>query len=127
ATRVMNIALARGRGRRSQPHQDQEPADKRNLRALPSHGPGRVLPDCVPQEDLSIYHTLEELQADLDAWLLEYNCHRPHQGRWCFGKTAMQTFLDLAPVSEGETYGRLTTIDRYTGSDSQPTVRSNLS
>ena len=46
-------ALSRGRGHRSQPHQDQEPANKRNLRALPSHCPGRVLPDRVPQEDLS--------------------------------------------------------------------------
>jgi transposase InsO family protein len=41
-----------------------------------------------------IYHTLDELQADLDAWLVEYNDRRPHQGRCCFGKTPMQTFLD---------------------------------
>jgi transposase InsO family protein len=27
-----------------------------------------------------IYHSLEELQADLDAWLREYNERRPHQG-----------------------------------------------
>ena len=46
-------ALSRGRGHRSQPHQDQEPTNERNLRALPSHCPGRVLPDRVPQEDLS--------------------------------------------------------------------------
>jgi transposase InsO family protein len=32
-----------------------------------------------------IYRAIEELQADLDAWLLEYNERRPHQGRWCFG------------------------------------------
>src|SRR5262249_54627936 len=42
-----------GRGHRSQPHQDQEPANERHLRALSSHRLGRVLPDCVPQEDLS--------------------------------------------------------------------------
>src|SRR6201981_322614 len=36
-----------------------------------------------------IYRTIDELQADLDAWLLEYNKHRPHQGRWCFGKPTM--------------------------------------
>ncbi len=24
----------------------------------------------------------------------EYKEPRPHQGRWCFGKTPMQTFLD---------------------------------
>jgi hypothetical protein len=39
-----------------------------------------------------IYRAIEQLQADLDVWLLEYNEQRPHQGRWCFGKTPMQTF-----------------------------------
>ena len=47
-----------------------------------------------------IYHTIDELQADLDAWLVEYNCRRPHQGRWCFGKTPMQTFLDAIPLAK---------------------------
>jgi hypothetical protein len=32
--------------------------------------------------------------VDLDLWIREYNEQRPHQGRWCFGKTPMQTFLD---------------------------------
>jgi len=41
-----------------------------------------------------MYHSLEELQADLDSWMEAYNCERPHQGRWCFGKTPMATFLD---------------------------------
>ena len=27
-----------------------------------------------------IYHTIDELQADLDTWLVEYNYRRPHQG-----------------------------------------------
>ena len=30
-----------------------------------------------------IYKTLDELQADLDAWLKLYNEERSHQGRWC--------------------------------------------
>ena len=47
-----------------------------------------------------IYHTIDELQADLDAWLVEYNYCRPHQGRWCFGKTPMQTFLDAIPLAK---------------------------
>jgi len=25
---------------------------------------------------------------------------RPHQGRWCFGKTLMQTFLDAMPMTK---------------------------
>jgi integrase-like protein len=47
-----------------------------------------------------LYTTLEELQADLDAWLREYNEQRPHQGRWCYGKTPMQTFLDTLPLAK---------------------------
>jgi transposase InsO family protein len=41
-----------------------------------------------------IYRSIEDLQQDLDAWLANFNEQRPHQGRWCFGKTPMQTFLD---------------------------------
>jgi transposase InsO family protein len=47
-----------------------------------------------------LYASLEELQADLDAWLREYNEVRPHQGRWCYGKTPMQTFLDSVPLAK---------------------------
>ena len=47
-----------------------------------------------------IYRSIEELQADLDAWIASYNEERPHQGRWCFGKTPMQTFLDAIPMAK---------------------------
>jgi transposase InsO family protein len=47
-----------------------------------------------------IYGSLAELQADLDAWIRSYNEERPHQGRWCFGKTPMQTFLDAVPLAQ---------------------------
>jgi transposase InsO family protein len=41
-----------------------------------------------------IYDSISALQADLDAWLDQYNNEREHQGRWCYGKTPMRTFLD---------------------------------
>jgi len=47
-----------------------------------------------------IYRTLEALQTDLDVWLQEYNEQRSHQGRWCYGKTPMQTFLDSVPLAK---------------------------
>ena len=47
-----------------------------------------------------IYATIEQLQGDLDAWMSEYNQARPHQGRWCYGKTPMQTFLDTLPIAQ---------------------------
>ena len=39
-----------------------------------------------------LFRTIDELQHDLDAWLVEYNERRPHQGRWCYGKTPMETW-----------------------------------
>ena len=45
-----------------------------------------------------VYNTLDELQVDLDTWLKEYNEERVHSGKYCFGKTPMQTFLDSIPL-----------------------------
>lgn len=46
-----------------------------------------------------VYRSIEELQADLDEWVRQYNEQRTHQGRWCFGKTPMQTFLDCKALA----------------------------
>jgi hypothetical protein len=47
-----------------------------------------------------IYRSIEELQADLDAWVRDYNTLRTHQGRWCYGKTPIKTFVDTLPVAK---------------------------
>ena len=47
-----------------------------------------------------VYHTLEELQVDLDNWMKYYNDERTHSGKYCFGKTPMQTFLDSIPLAK---------------------------
>jgi transposase InsO family protein len=47
-----------------------------------------------------IYRSIEELQEDLDAYLVEYNTARPHQGRWCFGRPPMQTFEESLPLAK---------------------------
>ncbi len=47
-----------------------------------------------------IYNTLDELQEDLDIWIKEYNEQRPHSGKYCFGKTPMQTFIDSIPLAK---------------------------
>jgi transposase InsO family protein len=41
-----------------------------------------------------IYSTIEELQADLDAWIYSYNHERTHQGKMCCGRTPIETFED---------------------------------
>ena len=47
-----------------------------------------------------IYRSIEELQSDLDQWLKGYNEQRPHQGRWCYGKTPIETFIDSIPLAK---------------------------
>lgn len=39
-----------------------------------------------------IYRSIDELQKDLDNWMIYYNHERTHSGKYCFGKTPMQTF-----------------------------------
>lgn len=46
-----------------------------------------------------VYNAPDATQFDLDAWMAIYNEQRAHQGRWCFGKTPMQTFLDSAGLA----------------------------
>jgi transposase InsO family protein len=41
-----------------------------------------------------IYTSLDEMQIDLDAWLVEYNMRRTHQGKMCCGRTPNETFID---------------------------------
>jgi hypothetical protein len=54
-----------------------------------------------------LYSSLDQLQADLDSWLEEYNEHRPHSGKYCFGKTPMQTFLDSRRLAHEKQLDRL--------------------
>jgi len=39
-----------------------------------------------------LYASIEELQTDLDLWIDKYNNERTHSGKYCFGKTPMETF-----------------------------------
>jgi len=41
-----------------------------------------------------LYESLEQLQADLDAWMRYYNEDRTHQGKMCCGRTPAATFAD---------------------------------
>jgi hypothetical protein len=54
-----------------------------------------------------VYDTADVLQVDLDEWMVVYNEQRTHQGRWCFGKTPMQTFLDTAAWAREKRQGSI--------------------
>src|SRR3984893_17400362 len=47
-----------------------------------------------------LYSNLEDLQKDLDEWMKYYNNERAHSGRYCFGKTPMQTFLESTTLAK---------------------------
>jgi transposase InsO family protein len=68
-----------------------------------------------------LYGSLEGLQADTDAWICEYNETRPHSGRYCFGKTPWQTFLDAKHLAQEKQLDCLT-IDTSSDNLSPPSV-----
>ncbi len=49
-----------------------------------------------------VYNSIEELQQDVDQWLVYYNRQRPHSGKFCYGKTPYQTFLDSVPLAQAK-------------------------
>jgi transposase InsO family protein len=58
----------------------------------------------------TLYTSLEQLQLDLDAWLEEYNEQRPHSGKYCFGKTPMQCFLDSRQLAWDKILDQITPV-----------------
>lgn len=47
-----------------------------------------------------VYTCIEQLQTDLDEWLRHYNEERPHSGRYCYGKTPMETFREAKHLAD---------------------------
>ncbi len=52
-----------------------------------------------------LYRSLEELQKDADEWVRQYNEERTHSGKYCYGKTPMQTFLDSIHIAKEKMVG----------------------
>lgn len=49
-----------------------------------------------------IYTTLEQLQTDLDEWVEQYNRERTHTGKYCFGRTPLQTFRETKHLAQAK-------------------------
>lgn len=47
-----------------------------------------------------LYTSLAELQTDLDEWLEEYNRERTHTGKYCLGRTPLQTFRETKHLAD---------------------------
>lgn len=54
-----------------------------------------------------LYGSLEQLQQDLDEWIGYYNYQRPHSGRYCYGKTPIETFVDSKATAEEKMLDRV--------------------
>lgn len=60
-----------------------------------------------------IYRAIEELQEDLDKWMLYYNNERTHSGKHCFGKTPMQTLQLSIPLAKQKLLEKLKQEDIF--------------
>jgi transposase InsO family protein len=49
-----------------------------------------------------IYTSLDQLQADVDEWLEQYNRERTHTGKYCFGRTPLQTFRETKHLAQAK-------------------------
>ena len=63
-----------------------------------------------------LYTSLEQLQADVDEWVDSYNAERTHSGKYCFGKTPLQTFFESAKLALDKQ------LDRFAPTIEQTTV-----
>jgi transposase InsO family protein len=53
-----------------------------------------------------LYTSLDEMQQDLDEWMNYYNQDRSHSGRYCFGKTPMETFKESLILARQKMIGQ---------------------
>lgn len=49
-----------------------------------------------------LYRSIDELQEDVNKWLIEYNEERTHSGRFCYGKTPIQTFQESKHLAQAK-------------------------
>lgn len=59
----------------------------------------------TPSLSEKVYRSIDEIQLDLDEWIRQYNQERTHSGKYCYGKTPMQTFIDSIPLAKEKLFG----------------------
>ncbi len=62
-----------------------------------------------PSGGLCVHTRFEEIQADLDAFMEQYNIERTNQGRYCQGRTPLQTFMEGLNLYQRHVYEGLET------------------
>lgn len=82
-----------------------------------------------------VFSSIDELQIDVDLWLDYYNNERPHSGKYCLGRTPMQTWKESLHLTKNKMLDSLYQMDvnlhltgeAETGSDGDQPGRNNLS
>lgn len=74
------------------------------------------MPDeaCCVEFHTKVFTSWDKLQTDLDAGIELYNNKLVHSGRYCYGKTPMQIFLDSRKLAQEKILERLHQIDKRT-------------
>ena len=54
------------------------------------------------------------MQKDLDEWIREYNEERTHSGKYCYGKTPMETFKSSLHIVHEKTLDNTLQIVNHT-------------
>jgi hypothetical protein len=85
----------RARGSQASMHQGMQPADQRHLRALSSNHQGGILRE-RPFGARCTGRGLAARRGWVDGG---YNCGRAHLGKYRYGKTPLQTFIESAPLA----------------------------
>jgi len=67
-----------------------------------------------------VYESIEELQKDVDKWLLEYNSDRTHTGKYCYGKTPLQTFAEAKHLAIEKMIGENTPLPQKQKEKDEP-------
>ena len=72
-----------------------------------------------------IYRSIEEIQTDLDNWMWYYNNERTHSGKYCYGKTPMQTFFETKNIAKEKLLENLMQQQNILTFGSQETIDMN--
>jgi len=82
-----------------------------------------------------IFQSIDELQTEVDKWIDYYNNERPHSGKYCLGRTPMQTWKESLHLTKEKMLDTLfqkdinlhLTDEAEAGSGGDQPARNNLS
>ena len=52
-----------------------------------------------------VYRSIDEIQLGLNEWIWHYNNERTHSGKYCYGKTPMQMFINSISLAKEKLIG----------------------